>query len=336
MRTLILTLFVLLFVPSLFAQEQTVGIDPAIIEAYPEPNVEPLYPQDNMLYDRVYRRVNNSLQMFDNPNGSIVQDMGKGFNFVTLAGVSQPEWEQVTTDRWMRTTDLSEEVTISRFGGVFFPENPLPYQMAWTLRHLRASSTPGADENPDNEFMYRYTRVNLYTSVEVDGKLWYQIGVNKWVHQFDVARPLPVERPEGINTEKWVSVDLYEQSVIAYEGTQPVFATLISSGLAEWPTNEGLFNVYFRRERTLMSGAEGLPDFYYLEEVPWTMFFDDDIALHGTYWHDGFGYRRSHGCVNMSITDSNWLYRWSSDVRDFNNPDSVDIAVYGYSSGTYD
>jgi lipoprotein-anchoring transpeptidase ErfK/SrfK len=147
---------------------------------------------------------------------------------------------------------------------------------------------------------------------------------------------LPVERPDEINTEKWVSVDLYEQVLIAYEGDRPVFSTLISCGLSEWPTNRGLFNVYLRRERTTMSGAYGMPDFYYLQEVPWTMFFDGDIALHGTYWHDGFGYRQSHGCVNMSITDSHWLFQWSADIKDYTIEDSPDLSVYVYSSGEYE
>jgi lipoprotein-anchoring transpeptidase ErfK/SrfK len=183
--------------------------------------------------------------------------------------------------------------------------------------------------------MYRYTRVSLYSEVEVDGYIWYQIGENQWVHQFNVAKILSVPRPEEITTTKWVSVDLYEQVLIAYEGSTPVFSTLISSGLADWPTNEGVFNVYMRRERTVMSGGYGAEDFYFLEEVPWTMFFDHDIALHGTFWHDGFGYRQSHGCVNMSIIDAHWLFNWSSDVKDWTVEDSPDLSVYVYSSGEY-
>ncbi|MBC7814681.1 MAG: L,D-transpeptidase, partial [Burkholderiales bacterium] len=82
-------------------------------------------------------------------------------------------------------------------------------------------------------------------------------------------------------------------------------------------------------------GAEGQSDFYFLEEVPWTMYFDNDIGLHGTYWHDGFGYRRSHGCVNLSITDANWLFQWAESEFDPNVPDDLGAAVYVYSSGDY-
>ena len=49
------------------------------------------------------------------------------------------------------------------------------------------------------------------------------------------------------------------------------------------------------------------------------MYFDGDIALHGAYWHDGFGYRKSHGCVNMTITDAHWLFQWAEDEYDFAN-----------------
>ena len=131
-----------------------------------------------------------------------------------------------------------------------------------------------------------------------------------------------------------MGIDLYEQTLIAYEGERPVFSTLISSGLEEWSTNEGLFHVYLRYERTPMSGAYQQPDFYWLQEVPWTQYFDDDIALHGTYWHDGFGYRHSHGCVNASITDAKWLYEWAADQWDYE--EGQGMAVYVYSSGQYD
>ena len=53
-------------------------------------------------------------------------------------------------------------------------------------------------------------------------------------------------------------------------------------------------------------------DYYYLEDVPWTMYYDEARALHGAYWHNGFGYARSHGCVNLGPGDALWLYNWAS------------------------
>jgi lipoprotein-anchoring transpeptidase ErfK/SrfK len=41
------------------------------------------------------------------------------------------------------------------------------------------------------------------------------------------------------------------------------------------------------------------------------MFFKDNWAIHGAYWHDHFGEPWSHGCINVSPYDALWLYNWS-------------------------
>jgi lipoprotein-anchoring transpeptidase ErfK/SrfK len=61
-----------------------------------------------------------------------------------------------------------------------------------------------------------------------------------------------------------------------------------------------------------MSGREGFPDYYFLQDVPWIMYFSGDVALHGAYWHDRFGAPHSHGCVNLSPKDAQWLFNWTA------------------------
>lgn len=339
---LIVITLALFSVPTALAQQAcamlagcspTVGVSDAVLAAYPQPNVTPLYIDESVLYDRTYRKVPGNLEVYDAPGGNIVMTTGPGFSYVTVWQF-EGDWAKIDVDQWVHASSLSTDVLVSRFAGVELPDEGLPYPMAWTLRHLRPALTPGGDESDLNPFLYRYTRVSLYTYVEVDGKRWYQIGKDQWVHQFDVAKITPIARPEEVDTDKWIGIDLYEQTLIAYEGETPVFSTLISSGLKDWPTNEGLFHVYLRYDRTPMSGAYQQPDFYFLQEVPWTQYFDGDIAIHGTYWHDGFGYRHSHGCVNASIIDAKWLYDWSHDAWDFE--EGRGVAVYVYSTGTYE
>lgn len=338
MKPLMFALVIMLvFIPigSVFADEdETIGVLPEVIEAYPQPNVTQLASNTQLINDRIYRRVNGALEVYDAPNGNLKSTLGSGFNFVTVMQVVDG-WAEISPGSWVRADTLSEDVARSTFAGVLLPEEGLPYTMAWTLVNLYPSKEPGGEPSEENTLLLRYTKVSIYDSVEIEGWRWYQIGVDQWVHQTLVAKVLPLARPKEIDTKRWVSVDLYEQVAIAYEGDTPVFATLVASGMAEWATNEGFFHIYVRYPRTIMSGAYGQPDFYYLEEVPWTMYFDDDIALHGAYWHDGFGYRRSHGCVNMSITDAHWLYEWTSDEFDFDVPNDLGAAVYVYSSGTY-
>ncbi|MEW5985718.1 MAG: L,D-transpeptidase, partial [Chloroflexota bacterium] len=142
---------------------------------------------------------------------------------------------------------------------------------------------------------------------------WYDVGGGNWLRQTQVSLVDPHPRPLGVGPhEFWVEVDLYEQSFAAYEGDRMVYAGLVSSGLNRWPTHEGLFQVWSRHLEVKMSGAEGKEDYYFIEDVPHTMFFDEDIALHGAYWHDWFGFKHSHGCVNMPPRDAEWVYNWSA------------------------
>jgi lipoprotein-anchoring transpeptidase ErfK/SrfK len=42
------------------------------------------------------------------------------------------------------------------------------------------------------------------------------------------------------------------------------------------------------------------------------MYFDNlGNALHGTYWHNNFGYPMSHGCVNLPMDVAAWMYGWA-------------------------
>ena len=343
MRLICLALLAALFTlasPLAFAQSicapDGCGLSASAIEANRWPNVQPLPIDEALLYDRDYRQIEGIFSVHTSPNSLESENYGPGFTFVTVMEQSG-EWSRVGENQWVKSAILSDTISPSRFAGALLPvDRQLPYPVAWTLWHLRGSKTPGGPEAADNPFLYRYTPVYIYATVEVDGYYWYQIGENQWVHQFKVAKLLPVDKPDEVDTEKWVSVDLYEQVAVAYEGDRPVFATLVSSGLEEWPTNEGVFHVYVRFTRTLMSGAYAQPDFYYLQEVPWTMYFDDQIALHGAYWHDGFGFRRSHGCVNLAVTDAHWLFQWAQSEYNYRDGDLVGPAVYVYSSGIYD
>jgi lipoprotein-anchoring transpeptidase ErfK/SrfK len=108
-------------------------------------------------------------------------------------------------------------------------------------------------------------------------------------------------------TGHWVDVDLTNQMVYAYDGNTVVNSFLVSTGTWAHPTVTGQYHVYVKYRYTDMSGPG-----YYLPNVPFTMYFYQGYALHGTYWHSNFGTPMSHGCVNLSIPDSEWLYNFSS------------------------
>lgn len=119
-------------------------------------------------------------------------------------------------------------------------------------------------------------------------------------------------RPFGVGAnERWVDVNLSTQTMRAYEGDTVVYTTLISSGTWDHPTVTGQFRVWLTYESQTMDGRLLGYD-YYLEDVPYVMYFYQDYALHGTFWHSNFGTPMSHGCVNLATSDAAWLYNFVS------------------------
>lgn len=121
----------------------------------------------------------------------------------------------------------------------------------------------------------------------------------------------PAVRPLGVAAdERWIDVDLSSQVLVAFEGNEPIFDTYISSGTYDHPTVTGQFRIWIKYESQTMDGTLLGYD-YYLENVPYVMYFYNDYALHGTFWHNNFGTPMSHGCVNMRTSDAQWVYSWA-------------------------
>ena len=119
---------------------------------------------------------------------------------------------------------------------------------------------------------------------------------------------VPNKVPSGA---KWIHVDLPEQTLVAYEGKRPIYATVISSGKEGYEPPTGLFQVQQKYISTTMNATDPIDGFYEVEEVPWTLYYHGGYALHGAYWHTDFGKVRSHGCTNIAPVDARWLYYWS-------------------------
>lgn len=117
----------------------------------------------------------------------------------------------------------------------------------------------------------------------------------------------------------WVEVSTIGGWLVAYEGTEPVYATLISAGRARMlddghmapasSTPTGTFGI-LTKLRTATMRSDARPDDVHAE-VMYTQVFHEGYALHGAYWHDMWGDRKSAGCVNLSPIDSKWLFDWS-------------------------
>jgi lipoprotein-anchoring transpeptidase ErfK/SrfK len=112
--------------------------------------------------------------------------------------------------------------------------------------------------------------------------------------------------PSGGYGDRWIDVDLSQQRVYAYEGDTVVNSFVVSTGTWQTPTVTGRYKVWIKLRSTTMAGPG-----YYLTNVPYVMYFHKGYGLHGTYWHNNFGTPMSHGCVNLTIPDAEWIYNFS-------------------------
>jgi hypothetical protein len=206
-------------------------------------------------------------------------------------------------------------ISLPRFHGVALRSTP-DRSFAWVLNRVETSQKPGFDQPKTGKFLNRYDMVWIFDVVRVGGLDWYKVGEEAWIEQrlMSVVNPLE-SKPEGVESNRWISIDLYEQTMMVYENGEMIYATLVSSGLKGWWTQPGVFQIYSKLDGDRMQGAfeADRSDYYYLEDVPWTLYYDKARALHGAYWHNGFGYPRSHGCVNLSLIDANWLFNWADE-----------------------
>ena len=279
-------------------------------------------PSATLLGQRTYARLADNAYVYAQPTraSAAIRNVGDGFLFVTVIGSfsngAGETWYEINPGEFVHGNDLTE-VEATDFRGVEVtsqPENPF----GWVVQKVVPSREPAGEPDPLLAELPRFTVLEFYDAVLADdGWIWYDIGGGLWVRQTFLSIVDVSARPEGVGpNDFWTEVDLYEQTFAAYEGDRLVYASLISSGLNRWPTREGLFQVSTRLDEYKMSGAEGQVDYYFLEDIPYIMYFDEfnGIALHGTYWHDRFGYKHSHGCVNMSILDAEWTYNWSAEA----------------------
>ena len=148
-----------------------------------------------------------------------------------------------------------------------------------------------------------------------------RIGPDAWISAREVRHPVLSEPPPEVDAvagERWIDVDLETQTLVAYEGRRPVFATIVSTGKGKPGTPMGTpIGTHRIWIKLLTSDMDNLEDenaarYYRMEDVPWVQYFSKGVGLHGAFWHRSFGQVRSHGCVNLSPLDAERLFWWTS------------------------
>lgn len=182
------------------------------------------------------------------------------------------------------------------------------------------------EEDEHNGHARRGDPIDRFTILQLTGKKkviedrnYFETEEGWYLRDIDGTMTRPGPPPKGLGeNEKWVDVNLTTQSLVAYEGEKPVYATIISSGrhndedkTKDHRTVQGEFRIREKHIAATMEddGASDGP--YSIQDVPWIMYFEGSYALHGAFWHSKFGHEKSHGCVNMTPFDAKHVFGWA-------------------------
>lgn len=191
-----------------------------------------------------------------------------------------------------------------------FPPRLYYGQVVWMDQVRNTNGFPEYRWNEDAGHGYGYGAYGEF--------FWADGAAFKILTDADIA---PIN-PEVDQNDKRIDVDLDYQTLSCYEGNTEVFFCRISSGLKYDPETGGLSdklatpvgNLFTHwKIISLNMTAGSFQSGYSTPAVPWsTMISGDGIAIHGAFWHNAFGEKRSHGCINVTPEDAKWIFRWTT------------------------
>ena len=181
------------------------------------------------------------------------------------------------------------------------PQSNPPFDTAPT-----ATDVPAATQTPTELPIEEPLSTEVPAATETPGSMVMEIVNDTPTSESSAPVPSDPGYASG-NGERWIDVDLTNQSLYAYEGDTVVNSFIVSTGTWLTPTVTGQYKVYVKIRSGSMSGPG-----YFLPDVPYIMYFYKSYGLHGTYWHNNFGTPMSHGCVNLRTDEAAWLFNWAS------------------------
>ncbi|RLP11572.1 L,D-transpeptidase family protein [Propionibacterium australiense] len=111
--------------------------------------------------------------------------------------------------------------------------------------------------------------------------------------------------------EHWLDINLSNNTVTAYIGADPQATMLMVPGRPGMETVTGTFQVYLKYQSQTMTGTNDDGTTWTAPNVQWVSYFYGSYALHAAPWQPSFGWSGpggSHGCVNMSTADAQYVY----------------------------
>lgn len=204
----------------------------------------------------------------------------------------------------------------STFGGreIDLEAEPIPEGewMAWAVQWPYAPVLAAPRDDAEEVARLEYqAEIRLTDEPTTRGRItWWPLADGSgYVSSKHSRRWIPMDASEEAPTDEvWLDVELTQQTLTLWRGHSPSFVTLVSTGTWKDPTPRGLYRLEAKLAVSAMRSKPSADDAYHVEAVPWVMYFDGRYGLHGTYWHNRFGRRTSHGCINLSPLDARRVF----------------------------
>jgi len=214
------------------------------------------------------------------------------------------------------------QTTGSNFKGLEIDGTNVQLPLGWVYGGRKSAGTYKIDQETNKVenagTVERFGAVHLTgESVQIRGTHYEKLRDGTWIKRSQIRRTMPGPAPADLQpNERWIDINLKTQTVVAFVGDKPIYATLISSGKEskikekDHRTPVGEWRIREKHVTTTMDGdgsaAGDLP--YSIEDVPYAMFYHKAYALHAAFWHSNYGVQMSHGCVNLSPLDAKYLF----------------------------
>lgn len=256
-------------------------------------------------------------------DGILIRRMMRGFYVAVDKNFSWHgrSWYK-TTKGLVAPADRFWKVQEFDFQGVDLSTSELKLPLAWPVGNSKQRPTykldPETNQLKAQGSVKKFTVLQLTGNTKTIGKNEYlELADGLWVRAAHVRRTTPEPRPEAVGSEeRWIDIDISQQTLVFFEGDRPLYATILSSGressvkAKDHRSPRGMWRV---REKHLVATMDGdgsaagdLP--YSIEDVPYIMYYDRGYATHTAFWHQNFGYQMSHGCINLSPLDAKWIF----------------------------
>jgi hypothetical protein len=244
-----------------------------------------------------------------------------------LPGSAPERLALLTSGKFVRAADL-EAAKASDFAGVELGEKvtlPVAFVVKRGVRDFKLDGEDAA-QGKDLDVHTRLELTGKYRTAH--GEKFWALANGRWVRNRDVTAILARNAfPDfAVDGQKWLDVSVVMQTLVAYEGRRPFFATLLSVGRdpaaagdgatidvnASLTPGFGLGTFEVREKHVTLVGADPFAarEGYQLYDLPWAFELSSGRLGYGSYWHERFGVEHGPGALELSPTDAARLFQW--------------------------